>query len=553
MVQREEIAIHEAKARNALKQGRQDLAREALRWKACHEEKLSELGAELQELTQGDLLSKRPDTSTRTDRSPTTALKPLPPPSALIAIEQQTRRWNQGPGGAILPVLTKDTHEFGKAARDLAAARKMGDRQAISRTAARLRFVAISLESHVAAAIAAPPKPEAECQRLWASVLLNTHILAVNAKAYTQNFEQARLDLVREALHASEADMQQLEERLRAMAKALKQYKAERASDDRHNQLKDSSGVNGISSPSTAQVQAPQADAAGAPGKTSITLESLLAQLDSLIGLAPVKADVRRVIDMARVTQRRQAAGLPVVQVSRHLVFTGNPGTGKTTVARLLAQLYAAIGLLRTGQLVEVTRNELVAGYVGQTAIKTTATVTRALGGVLFIDEAYSLARSSGSSQDFGLEAIDTIVKMMEDNRDQLIVIAAGYGNEMTDFINANPGLPSRFPHIIHFPDYGDDELVAIFAKMCSQDQYDISPATLSALHDYVSRLPRERGFGNGRMIRNLFEEALTRQASRIIATGESNLTHLTMSDLGMPSAAYRGSDTGNAPSGSYI
>jgi Cdc6-like AAA superfamily ATPase len=175
------------------------------------------------------------------------------------------------------------------------------------------------------------------------------------------------------------------------------------------------------------------------------------------------------------------------------------------------------------------------AGYVGQTAIKTTAAVNRALGGVLFIDEAYTLARKTASGQDFGLEAIDTLVKLMEDNRDQLIVIAAGYDQEMAQFIGANPGLPSRFSHMIHFPDYSTDELITIFQNMCHRDRYNISREALDGLRDYLAKLPRPPGFGNGRLMRNAFETALGRQASRIVASSDPDLTSLTLSDLGLP------------------
>jgi len=264
------------------------------------------------------------------------------------------------------------------------------------------------------------------------------------------------------------------------------------------------------------------------------SLDDLLTQLDGLTGLAPVKADVRQLIDMARVEQMRRTAGLPVSQISHHLVFTGNPGTGKTTVARQLAQLYAAIGLLRTGQLVEITRSDLVAGYVGQTAIKTTEAVKRALGGILFIDEAYSLCRLASAGQDFGQEAIDTVVKLMEDHRDELVVIVAGYGEEMAQFIRSNPGLPSRFPRTIHFPDYSTDELVLIFQGMCAHNKYEVSAETVRALRLYLAKLPRTREFGNGRLVRNIFEAALARQASRIVATNCSDLTKLTPTDLGL-------------------
>jgi SpoVK/Ycf46/Vps4 family AAA+-type ATPase len=248
----------------------------------------------------------------------------------------------------------------------------------------------------------------------------------------------------------------------------------------------------------------------------------------------PVKEGVRQLINMVRVEQMRRSAGLPVTQISRHLVFTGNPGTGKTTVARLLGQLYAAIGILRTGQLVEVARSDLVAGYIGQTAIKTAEAVERALGGILFIDEAYALTRSSGSGQDFGQEAVDTLVKLMEDHRDEVVVIVAGYSQEMGDFINSNPGLPSRFPRTINFPDYSTDELVSIFKGMCEHDQYKVSVEALERLDSNLARLPRSRNFGNGRLVRNIFEASLARQATRIISTSDPDLTQLTVDDLGL-------------------
>ena len=286
---------------------------------------------------------------------------------------------------------------------------------------------------------------------------------------------------------------------------------------------------------------------------STASLDVLLGRLDGLTGLAPVKAEVRQLIDMVRAEQMRRAAGLPVSQVSRHLVFTGNPGTGKTTVARLLGQLYSAIGVLGTGQLVEVTRSDLVAGYVGQTAIKTTEAVKRALGGILFIDEAFTLTRPAGSGQDFGQEAVDTLVKLMEDHRDQLVVIVAGYGEEMAQFISSNPGLPSRFPRTIRFPDYSTDELLSIFTGMCERDRYETSADALDGLRRYLARLPRTREFGNGRLVRNLFEAALARQASRVVASGGSDLTTLTLQDLGLPDLPRPDHEPDEGETGPYL
>ena len=309
--------------------------------------------------------------------------------------------------------------------------------------------------------------------------------------------------------------------------------------------------LGGPSALSVVQGQPAQPRQSRVPG--TVSLDVMLGQLEGLTGLAPVKAEVRQLTDVVRAEQMRRAAGLPVSQVSRHLVFTGNPGTGKTTVARLLGQLYSAIGVLGTGQLVEVTRSDLVAGYVGQTAIKTTEAVKRALGGILFIDEAYTLTRRAGSEHDFGQEAVDTLVKLMEDHRDELVVIAAGYGEEMAQFISSNPGLPSRFPRTICFPDYSTGELASIFTGMCERDRYEVSAGGLDGLRDYLDRLPRTREFGNARLVRNLFEAALARQASRVVATGGADLTTLTPQDLGLPDLTTLDHELDQAPTGPYL
>ncbi|MFZ4517069.1 MAG: AAA family ATPase [Microthrixaceae bacterium] len=281
------------------------------------------------------------------------------------------------------------------------------------------------------------------------------------------------------------------------------------------------------------------AAAAAAPGPAEPVgpprpLEELLAELDELVGLEAVKRRVHLVADFLRVQQLRAERGLPRIDTSHHLVFTGNPGTGKTTVARLLAQIYRTLGVVDRGQLVEVDRSGLVAGFVGQTAPLVTERFDAADGGMLFIDEAYTLAR--GGENDFGREAIDQLVKLMEDRRDRVVVVVAGYTAEMQAFLDANPGLRSRFPTVIEFPDYTTDELVRIVRSVGERQRYDLDDGAVAKLRKVLDAAPRGPGFGNARLARNLFEDAVNRHASRIVRSGgepsDADLTHLTAEDL---------------------
>ena len=246
--------------------------------------------------------------------------------------------------------------------------------------------------------------------------------------------------------------------------------------------------------------------------------DELMGQLEDLVGLEEVKKDIKNLMNLVKVRKLRQEHELPVPPMSLHMVFLGNPGTGKTTVARLVSGLYAAIGVLSKGQLVEVDRSGLVAGYVGQTALKTQEVIKSALGGVLFIDEAYSL--SSGGENDFGREAIETILKAMEDHRDDLIVIVAGYTGPMETFISSNPGLESRFNKYFFFPDYNGEQLMAIFRKQCEKNSYTLTPEAEKAAVGLFTKLYEERGdnFGNGRDVRNCFEDMIVRQSNRVAA-----------------------------------
>jgi stage V sporulation protein K len=259
-----------------------------------------------------------------------------------------------------------------------------------------------------------------------------------------------------------------------------------------------------------------------------------------------VKQKVREVANFARLQQMRIGQGMPAIPVSYHTVYTGNPGTGKTTMARLMGRIFRVLGVLKKGHVVECDRAALVAEYVGQTAPRTNALVDSALDGILFIDEAYTLAKDG---EDFGREAIDTLLKRMEDNRDRLIVIVAGYPENMRTFIDSNPGLSSRFTRYIEFPDYAVPELCRIFASICRKNALQLPPGLREKLVHHFTYL-RERAddqFGNARLVRNCFEAAINAQAMRLATSGDFSpeaLSHLTEEDLTSPAQeqlqAYR-------------
>jgi Cdc6-like AAA superfamily ATPase len=274
------------------------------------------------------------------------------------------------------------------------------------------------------------------------------------------------------------------------------------------------------------------------PAPSPEPLAEVLAELDGLIGLDPVKAEVQLVADLLTVQRLRADRGLPTVPTSRHLVFTGNPGTGKTTVARLVGRIYASLGAVARGHVVETDRAGLVAGYVGQTAAKVTEVVTSALDGVLLIDEAYTLTRGAAGGNgggDFGQEAVDTLVKLMEDHRDRLVVIVAGYPQEMAELLASNPGLSSRFPRTIHFPDYTTAELLEIASFHADRAGYRFTTDGSAALARALEAMPRGRSFGNGRAVRNLFEAALATHAQRVVHLpdpSDDDLTDLNAADV---------------------
>jgi parallel beta-helix repeat protein len=274
----------------------------------------------------------------------------------------------------------------------------------------------------------------------------------------------------------------------------------------------------------------------GATRQDPEQVEKLLGEMDAMIGLLGVKAEVRSLIDEIQVNEWRREAGLAVGAVSHHLIFTGAPGTGKTTVARIYGQLLRALGVLPDGKFKEVSRRDLVGQYIGHTAEKTSAVVEDAMGGVLFIDEAYTLSRSSGGGADFGQEAIDTLVKLMEDHRDEIAVIVAGYTSEMTTFLNVNSGLASRFAKTMEFENYSPQDLLLIAGRIARNDDYVLEPGLDSALLEWFAQIERGHTFGNAREARKLLEGMRKAQSGRLRGLGRmpnrDDLRTLALDDL---------------------
>lgn len=262
------------------------------------------------------------------------------------------------------------------------------------------------------------------------------------------------------------------------------------------------------------------------------TADEALDELEKMIGLGSVKEEVNKLLASLEVEKKRRDQGLPIPPISRHMVFTGPPGVGKTVIANILGDIYRSLGVLRKGHLVAVDRASLVAGYVGQTATKTLEACKSALDGILFIDEAYTLLHGAGTGHDFGREAIDTLLKFMEDNRDRIVVIVAGYPNEMRQFLASNPGLQGRFTKTVVFPAYSTDELVAILKSMVANGSYELADDALKGVLPWIERNRRSESWGNARAMRTLVEAAREAQAVRLASDRDGDLKLLARSDF---------------------
>ena len=267
------------------------------------------------------------------------------------------------------------------------------------------------------------------------------------------------------------------------------------------------------------------------------TIEEVLKDLNGLTGMQNVKAEVQRLIATCRANKMREAQGIEAPTMSYNFVFTGNPGTGKTTVARIIAKAFRALGILDRGHLVETDRSGLVAAYAGQTALKTNKLIDSAVGGILFIDEAYQL--NQGQNDTYGSEAVATLLKRMEDERGRIVVIIAGYKGDMKRFMDINPGLESRFNRVIDFPDFSTKDLATIFRQMAKKNKYTLSPDVEHWIEPYIglSTKTRDKNFGNGRWVRNLFEKTVERQSLRIVELKDpppEELTTIRMKDVGI-------------------